>query len=150
MLAFYQSSRVTLADMDEQQARAYVGRNHGGVLATIKRDGRPQLSNVAYFLDDDGTIKISVTKDRAKTKNLLRDPRASLVALDPKDWYSYVVVEGDASFIDDDRTLPELRRYYRRVRDEDHPNWQEYDQAMIADKRVLLVITPTHFYGMAR
>jgi uncharacterized protein len=136
--------------MDEQQARAYVARSHGGVLATIKRDGRPQLSNVSYYLDDDGAIKISVTKDRAKTKNLLRDPRVSLVCLDPSNWYSYVVVEGDASFIDGERALPELRRYYQRVCGEDHPDWDEYDRAMVDEKRVVLVIRPCHFYGMVR
>ncbi|HEX6510760.1 MAG TPA: PPOX class F420-dependent oxidoreductase [Chloroflexota bacterium] len=136
--------------MDEQQAREYVGRNHSAVLATIKRDGRPQLSNVAYFLDDDGTLKMSVTKERAKTKNLLRDPRVSVHCLDLANWYSYVVVEGSAEFIDDARTLPELRRYYQRVRGEDHPNWQEYDEAMVRDRRVVLVVNPERFYGVAR
>src|SRR5579884_952201 len=133
--------------MDDDKARDYVRRNHTGVLATIKRDGRPQLSNVAYYFDDDGTVKISVTEDRAKTKNLRRDPRASLTCLDLKNWYSYVVVEGEASFIDDERALPELRRYYKSVRGEDHPNWQEYDEAMVRDKRCVLVITPERFYG---
>jgi uncharacterized protein len=136
--------------MDEDQARAYVGRNHSAVMATIKRDGRPQLSNVAYFLDDDGTLKVSVTKDRAKTRNLLRDPRVSMTCLDLANWYSYVVVEGAAEFIDDGRTLSELRRYYQRVRGEDHPNWQEYDEAMLKDRRVVLVVKPRKFYGMAR
>jgi PPOX class probable F420-dependent enzyme len=136
--------------MDEDQARAYIGRNHTAVMATIKRDGRPQLSNVAYFLDDDGTLKVSVTKDRAKTKNLMRDPRVSMVCLDLKNWYSYVVVEGRAEFIDDDRALPELRRYYKRVTGGDHPNWQEYDEAMVRDKRVLLVVHPERFYGNPR
>jgi uncharacterized protein len=136
--------------MDEDQARAYVGRNHSAVMATIKRDGRPQLSNVAYFLDDDGTLKVSVTKDRAKTRNLLRDPRVSMTCLDLANWYSYVVVEGAAEFIDDGRTLSELRRYYQRVRGEDHPNWQEYDEAMLKDRRVVLVVKPRKFYGMTR
>ena len=136
--------------MDEQKAREYVGRNHTAVLATIKRDGRPQMSNVAYFLDDDGTLKVSVTKDRAKTKNLLRDPRISMVCLELGNWYSYVVVEGMAEFIDDERTLPELRRYYKHVRGEDHPNWQEYDEAMIRDSRVVLVVRPDKFYGQVR
>lgn len=136
--------------MDEQQARAYVGRNHTGVLATIKRDGRPQMSNVAYFLDDDSTLKISVTRDRAKTKNLLRDPRVSMTCLDLKNWYTYVVVEGSAEFIDDERTLPELRRYYQRVTGGEHPNWQEYDEAMVRDQRVVLVIRPERFYGRVR
>jgi PPOX class probable F420-dependent enzyme len=135
--------------MDEEQARAYIGRNHTAVMATLKRDGRPQLSNVAYFLDDDGTLKVSVTKDRAKTRNLLRDARVSMTCLDLKNWYSYVVVEGTAEFIDDERTLPELRRYYQRVAGE-HPNWAEYDEAMARDRRVVLVVRPERFYGMAR
>ena len=133
--------------MDEQQARAYVGRNHAAVMATLKRDGRPQLSNVAYFLDDDGTLKVSVTKDRAKTKNLRRDPRVSMTCLDLAHWHSYVVVEGNVSFIEGEAALPELRRYYRRVSGQDHPNWQEYDQAMVRDGRLLLVVTPDRFYG---
>ena len=62
----------------EAEARAWVGRHNRAVLATIKRDGRPQLSHIVYTLDDDGLIKISVTRDRAKTKNLKRDPRATL------------------------------------------------------------------------
>ncbi len=136
--------------MDEQKAREYVARNHTAVLATIKRDGRPQLSNVAYYLDDDGTLKVSVTKDRAKTKNLLRDPRVSMLCLELSNWYSYAVVEGSTEFIDDERTLPELRRYYKRVRGEDHPNWQEYDEAMVRDRRVVLVVKPAKFYGMVR
>jgi PPOX class probable F420-dependent enzyme len=95
-------------------------------------------------------LKVSVTKDRAKTRNLLRDPRVSMTCLDLANWYSYVVVEGAAEFIDDGRTLSELRRYYQRVRGEDHPNWQEYDEAMLKDRRVVLVVKPRKFYGMAR
>ncbi|MBV9119794.1 MAG: PPOX class F420-dependent oxidoreductase [Chloroflexi bacterium] len=136
--------------MDEATARAYVERNHGGVLATLKRDGRPQLSNVSYYVDDNGLIKISVTTDRAKTRNLRRDSRASLSCLDPANWYSYVVVEGQAEFIEGPDALPELRRYYRGVRGEDHPDWDEYDCAMVAEGRVVLVIRPSRFYGMVR
>ncbi|HEU0166676.1 MAG TPA: PPOX class F420-dependent oxidoreductase [Chloroflexota bacterium] len=134
--------------MDDQQAREFVGRNHRGVLTTQKRDGRPQLSLIAYFLDEDGTIKISVTQDRAKTKNARRDPRVSVVCLDPENWFSYVVVEGTTTLLENN--LEELRRYYRQVRGEDHPNWQEYDEAMMREKRLLLVIQPEKFYGMVR
>ena len=134
--------------MDDEAARQFVARNHRGVLTTQKRDGRPQISLIAYFMDKDGTLKISVTQDRAKTKNLRRDPRASVVCLDPENWYSYVVVEGSSTFLEND--LGELRRYYRQVRGEDHSNWEEYDQAMLREKRLLLVIKPEKFYGMVR
>ena len=55
-----------------------------------------------------------------------------------------------AEFIDDERTLSELRRHYKRVRGEDHPNWQEYDEAMVRDGRVVLVVRPDKFYGQVR
>jgi hypothetical protein len=79
---------------------------------------------------------------------LRRDPRASVVCLDPDNWFSYVVVEGTATFLENN--LDELRRYYREVRGEDHPNWQEYDEAMVREKRLLLVIRPEKFYGIVR
>ena len=74
----------------EAEARAWVGRHSRAVLATIKRDGRPQLSHVVYTLDD-GLVKISATRDRAKTKNLQRDPRASLSVV-AENWGEYLVV----------------------------------------------------------
>src|SRR5918995_5580279 len=75
---------------------AVIANNSLGVLATIKRDGRPQLSNVSYHFDSrEVAIKVSVTEPRAKTRNLRRDPRASIhVASD--DGWSYAVAEGDA------------------------------------------------------
>jgi PPOX class probable F420-dependent enzyme len=123
----------------ETQARQYLATNRRGVLATIKRDGRPQLSKVLYFLDDDGRCKISVTQTRAKTHNLRRDPRATLMAMSDQ-WYSYVVVEGTTEFIEGPGVLDELVRYYRRVAGE-HPNWDEYREAMVKDQRLLLSIS---------
>ena len=76
--------------MTEDEARAFVARYHRGVLATIKRDGRPQLSNVSYAVDDDGLIKVSTGGARAKARNLRRDPRASL-SVQGDDWRQYLV-----------------------------------------------------------
>ena len=64
--------------MELSDALAFARERHQGVLTTQKRDGRPQLSNIAYAVGDDDVIRISVTDSRAKTKNLRRDPRASL------------------------------------------------------------------------
>src|SRR3989442_7802781 len=117
--------------IDLERARQFLKVRHDGILATIKRDGRPQLSNILYFLDDDGWIKISVTKTRAKTHNLRRDPRAVLHVQGQSPW-EYVVTEGTAEFIEGPGVLEELRRYYRRVLGE-HPDWADYDRAMVAD-----------------
>jgi PPOX class probable F420-dependent enzyme len=134
--------------MTEAEARAWVGRHSRAVLATIKRDGRPQLSHVVYTLDDDGLIKVSVTRDRAKTKNLKRDPRATL-SIVAENWSDYLVVEGTCAVHEED-VLPELRRIYERVRGEPHPNWAEFDAAMLRDGRVVLAITIDRMYPLDR
>jgi PPOX class probable F420-dependent enzyme len=131
--------------VDLEQARAFLADRHNGTLATIRRDGRPQLSNILYFLADDGRIKVSVTQTRAKTQNLRRDPRASLHVQGSSPW-EYVVVDGVAEFIEGPGILEALRHYYRRVSGE-HPDWNEYDRAMIQDRRLLLSISVDHAYG---
>jgi len=121
---------------------------HDGILVTIKRDGRPQLSNILYFLDDDGRIKISATQTRAKTHNLRRDPRASL-HVQGRDRYEYLVAEGTVEFIEGEGLPEALRHYYRKVRG-DHPNWAEYDAAMITEQRLLLSLSVDGAYGQLR
>ncbi|HZE17843.1 MAG TPA: PPOX class F420-dependent oxidoreductase, partial [Mycobacterium sp.] len=75
---------------------AVISGNSLGVLATIKRDGRPQLSNVQYYFDPRNTaVQVSVTEPRAKTRNLRRDPRASILVSSDDGW-SYAVAEGTA------------------------------------------------------
>ena len=132
--------------MNRDHALDHVRRNHRGVLATIKRDGRPQLSNVAYLLDDDGEVKISVTRDRANTRNVRRDPRVALTVFGDN-WYEYVVVEGAAHLIEDD-PLPLLRHVYRGVTGKEHPDWSEFDEAMVRDGRLVLAISVERLYPL--
>jgi PPOX class probable F420-dependent enzyme len=120
-----------------------------GVLATLKKDGRPQLSNVGFALDGD-LVRISVTDSRAKTANLRRDPRASLHVTTP-DLGAYVVVEGTVSLspvaaAPDDDTVEELVRYYRAVAGE-HPDWDDYRRAMVAERRLVVRLPVEHAYG---
>lgn len=138
--------------MELATALDYARARHGGVLVTLKADGRPQLSNISYAVDEDGVIAISVTADRAKTRNAARDPRVSLhVTAD--DFWSYVVVEGDAELTpvaesSDDATVDQLVELYRQLQGE-HPDWDEYRAAMVNDRRLVLRLRPTHAYGMA-
>jgi PPOX class probable F420-dependent enzyme len=133
--------------VNEQQARDFIARSHRGVLATIKRDGRPQLSNVAYTLDHDGRLKISVTRDRAKTANARRDPRVSL-AVQGDNWYQYVVVEARAEIEAGPDVLADLRRVYELISGQPHPDWEEFDQAMIRDRRVIMALTIERLYPL--
>lgn len=133
--------------MNEAQAREFVARCRNAVLATIKRDGMPQLSNIVYALDDDGLIKISVTRDRAKTRNAQRDPRVSL-AIQGDNWGEYLVVEGTCEIHADD-PLAELRHVYERVTGQPHPNWDEFDAAMVRDGRVVMAIRIDRMYPLS-
>lgn len=121
-----------------------------GALATIRASGRPQLSNIMFAITDDGLIRVSVTASRAKTTNMLRDPRVSL-HVTTEDFWSYAVIEGDAELSPvaedpDDDTVEELVSLYRQLQGE-HPDWAQYRAAMVADQRLVARITPTHCYG---
>jgi PPOX class probable F420-dependent enzyme len=137
--------------MELSQALAYGRSRRQGVLVTLKRDGRPQLSNITYDLDEGGTVSISVTANRAKYANVTRDRRVSLHVTAP-DFWSYVVLEGEAELLPvaaapDDATVDALVAYYRAAQGE-HPDWGEYRAAMVNDQRTLLRFRPTHAYGM--
>jgi PPOX class probable F420-dependent enzyme len=137
--------------MELGDALHYVRERRQGVIVALKADGRPQLSNIVYGVDDDGTIRISVTAGRAKTGNLQRDPRASLHVTD-ENFGTYCVIEGDVEVTPvttdpGDATSDALVEYYRSLAGE-HPDWDEYRQAMIDEGRLLLLLRPTRAYGM--
>jgi len=131
---------------------AVISGNSIGVLATIKQDGRPQLSNVSYHFDPrEVVVRVSITEPRAKTRNLRRDPRASLL-VDADDGWSYAVAEGTAKLsppaaAPGDDTVEALIALYRNIAGE-HPDWDEYRQAMVTDRRVLLTLPISHVYGL--
>jgi len=136
--------------MDLPDALDFARPRRWGVLATLMASGRPQLSNVGYTLGDDGVIRISVTASRAKTANARRDPRVSL-HVTSEDFWSYVVIEGEAelspvSAAPDDATVDELVEYYRAIQGE-HPDWDEYRDAMVADRRLVMRVRPSRAYG---
>jgi PPOX class probable F420-dependent enzyme len=125
-----------------------------GILGTIRRDGRPQLSTVSYHYDPAADlIKVSITDDRAKTRNLRRDPRAVLHAATDDGW-NYVVADGAAELSDvaadpNDAAVEELIALFRAVNGE-HPDWDEYRAAMVTDKRLVLRLHVDSVYGSAR
>src|ERR1700739_1716571 len=131
---------------------AVISGNSLGVLATIKRDGRPQLSNVSYHFDPRGNaIEVSITEPRAKTRNLRRDPRASILVSSDDGW-TYAGAEGNSELSPPamhthDDTVEALIQLYRNIAGE-HPDWDEYRRAMVTDRRVLMTLRISHVYGM--
>jgi PPOX class probable F420-dependent enzyme len=137
--------------MEIGDAIGFMRERHQGVLATTKGDGRPQLSNVTYVVGDDDVIRISVTDARAKTRNLRREPRASLHVA-RSDFWAYAVVEADVELLPvaadpADATVDALVDYFRSVMGE-HEDWADYRRAMVEERRLLLLLHPTHAYGM--
>lgn len=140
-----------MTDADDSRLLAVLTASNLGTLATIKRDGRPQMSDVTYHADEERrTIRISITDSRAKTRNIRRDPRVSLHVTNPAGW-GYAVAEGNASLTDvaerpDDGTVEALVSLYRDIRGE-HPDWQEYRAAMVEQGRLVLTIEVERVYG---
>ena len=123
-----------------------------GVLVTLKRDGRPQLSNIAYGFDGE-VVRISVTADRAKTKNLSRDPRASLHVTTP-DFWRWAVAEGTAELSPlttepGDATGRELLELHDAIQEKPHPDPDEFFAAMVGDRRQVVRLRVEHLYGQA-
>jgi PPOX class probable F420-dependent enzyme len=135
----------------DQRMLDFLAAQNWGVLAAIKPDGRPHLSNVGYAYDAAaGVVRISVTDGRAKTRHLRRDPRVTLHVAS-KDFWTWVAIEGTAELTPvaaapDDATVEELISYYRGTAGE-HPDWDEYRAAMIADRRLVVRFRPEHTYG---
>lgn len=123
-------------------------------LVTLKRDGRPQISNIVYhYLPQQRSFEISVTDSRAKTRNMRRDPRVSL-HVNADDGWGYAVAEGTAQLLPvartpDDATVEALVAQYRAVNGE-HPDWDEFRAAMVADGRLLARVQVERFYGLVR
>jgi len=135
--------------MELNQALEFAATHHEGVLATIGRDGRPQLTNILYIYGD--PIRISVTETRVKTKNLRRDPRAS-VHIGGGNFWEWVVLEGTTELSDvaaapDDAVVDELVGMYRQARGE-HDDWDDYRRTMVADRRLVVRFRAERAYGI--
>jgi PPOX class probable F420-dependent enzyme len=123
--------------MTPDEARAFLTDNHNAVLATFRRDGRPQLSVVGATVDEQGRVIISTRQTAIKTKNLRRDPRVSVIVMSPGFYGEWAQVEGTAEIVEQPEALDLLVDYYRRMAGE-HDNWEEYRAAMVAEQRVLV------------
>jgi PPOX class probable F420-dependent enzyme len=123
--------------MDLDEARAFVRANHRAVLATMRRDGTPQLSPVACTVDADGTVVVSTREAAAKTRNVRRDPRAWLCVMSDGFYGQFVQVEGSVTVVSLPEAIDGLIDYYRSISGE-HPDWDDYRAAMEREQRVLL------------
>lgn len=128
--------------MDLDAAREHVRSNAHAVLATLRRDGTPQLSPVVAAVDDEGRVVVSSRETAYKVKNLRREPRAWLCVLPDAFFGAWVQVEGEVSVVSLPEAMEPLVDYYRLVAGE-HPDWAEYRAAMQAEQRCLIRVSLT-------
>lgn len=132
--------------------REFLTANHNGALTTFRRSGAAQMSIVTCGIYGDG-VAFTTTADRAKLRNLRRNPRCTIL-VGTEDWRNFVVLEGQARLVGTDTAGADeyretLRAVYRAAAGREHPDWPEYDQAMLDDGRYAVIVTPSHVYGRA-
>ena len=125
-----------------EEALGFLREHHRGVLATYRKDVRVQMSPVVAAVDASSRVVISTREAAIKARNLRRDPRAGLVVFTDQFFGPWVMLWGQAELIYLPQALPLLEEYYRLVAGE-HPDWEEYRQAMVDERRVLVRLTVT-------
>jgi PPOX class probable F420-dependent enzyme len=125
--------------MDISQAKAFLKDHHRGVLATHRQDGRLQMSPVLIGVDEVGRAIISSRETAYKVKNLRRDPRALACVFTDQFFGQWIQIEGTAEILSLPEALEPLVTYYKTVVGE-HPDWADYRQAMVREKRLLIRI----------
>jgi PPOX class probable F420-dependent enzyme len=130
---------ATVDHVDRDALLEFLRPRHRGLLATTRADGRPQLSPVTCGVDDEGRIVISTYPQRAKTRNARVNPLVSM-CVQSDDWNGeYVQVDGRAEVLDMPEALDGLVDYFRGISGE-HPDWDEYRDAMRAQDKSLIRI----------
>jgi PPOX class probable F420-dependent enzyme len=125
--------------MTPEEAIETIKTRHRAVLATTRSDGGVQMSPVAVGVDDDGTLLISSRETAVKVKNLRRRSRAAVCVMSDNFFGDWLQAEGDASVESRPEAMEPLVRYYRSTAGE-HPDWDEYRDAMVKEKRVVIRI----------
>lgn len=133
--------------MEISEAIGFVRANHHATLATIRKDGTPQLSPVTVGVTRDGEqLVISTMESTAKTKNLRRDPRAFLSVFTDRFYGPWVQIRGEVTLQELPDALETLVDYYRDISGE-HPDWDDYRASMVRDQRLAILVRPTHVVG---
>jgi PPOX class probable F420-dependent enzyme len=125
--------------VNNAEKQEFLRQNHHAVVVTRRADGRLQTSPVVCGLHD-GRLAISVTEDRAKTKNLRRDPRATVCVFSDAFFGEWIQIDGTAELVPVPEAMDGLIALYQQISGE-HPDWDDYRAAMVRDRRVLVLIS---------
>ncbi len=139
---------ATTTTVDEAALLDFVRPRHQMVLITTRGDGRPQASPVTGGVDDAGRIVVTSYPERAKVRNVRRDPHVSVLVLSDDFGGAWVQVDGVAEVVDAVDDVEPFVEYFRTISGE-HPDWEEYRRAMVVQGKSLMRITPTRWGPVA-
>jgi PPOX class probable F420-dependent enzyme len=139
---------ATNTKVDTEALLEFVRPRHHMLLITTRQDGRPQASPVSGGVDAEGRIVISSYPERAKSANVRRDARTSVLVLSDDFGGPWVQVDGSGEVIELPDAVEPLVEYYRSISGE-HPDWDEYREAMRKQGKCLIRITPERWSPVA-
>ncbi|MCB0997547.1 MAG: PPOX class F420-dependent oxidoreductase [Acidimicrobiales bacterium] len=135
--------------VDRNELLEFVRGRHRGILVTTRRDGRPQLSPVTMGVDADGRVVVSTYPERAKVRNARRDPRVAVCVLSNEFGGEWVQLDGEAEVLDLPDAMEPLVEYFRSISGE-HPDWDEYRQAMHDQGKCLIRVSVQRWGPISR
>ncbi|GAQ66728.1 PPOX class F420-dependent oxidoreductase [Streptomyces scabiei] len=139
---------ATNTSVSREELLDFVRPRHRALLLTRRADGSPQASPLTCGVDDAGRIVVSTYPERAKTRNAKRDERVSVVVLSD-DWDGpWVQVDGTAEVLDSPDSVEPLVEYFRNISGE-HPDWDEYREAMVKQGKSIIRVTPVKWGPVA-
>jgi PPOX class probable F420-dependent enzyme len=139
---------ATKTTVSRDELLDFIRPRHHAIVITARAGGRPQASPVTCGVDDEGRIVVATYPERAKTRNARRNPQVSVLFLSDDFGGPWVQVDGDAEVIDVPEAVEPLVDYYRAIAGE-HPDWDDYRQAMVRQGKSLLRITPRQWGPVA-
>ena len=139
---------ATNTKVSRDELLEFIRPRHHAIVMTTRKDGRPQASPVTCGVDGEGRIVIATYPERAKTANARRDPQVSVMFLSDDFGGAWVQVDGTAEVLDVPEAVEPMVDYFRSISGE-HPNWDEYREAMVKQGKSLLRVTPERWSPVA-
>ena len=143
------SYRASDVELDRDELAEHLSGRHQWVLATTRADGRPQMSLVTGGMIADGRLAISTYPERVKAKNARRNPHVSVAVMGEQFDEAWVQIDGDAEVLDLPEAGEAFVEYYRSISGE-HPDWDEYRQAMVDQGKCMILVTPTRWSPLSK
>ena len=141
--------RASDVDVDAGELAAHLAGKHRWVISTTRADGRPQMSLVTGGMAADGRLLVTSYPSRAKVKNIRKNPAVSVLVMGEEFNDAWVQVDGDATVTDVPDGLDDFVEYFRCISGE-HPDWDEYRQAMVDQGKTVIAITPTRWSPVSK